>query len=95
MKGDYIMKFDSKTTDIFRIAEVKKGTDTRGKDWYFVKAESAEGKINLFCNAFNFPRFAENVGKRCKLVLEYEENFNSRKGKKFTSFTLKDIEILD
>ena len=53
----------------FRIVEVKNGTDTRGKDWYLVKAESAESKINLFCNAFNFPRFAENVGKRCELSL--------------------------
>ena len=89
------MKFESKTSEIFKITEVNSGTKTNGKEWFTVKVENSDGKLNLFCNGFNFTRFAENVGKRCKLILEYEENYNRTKGKKFTSFTLKDVEIIE
>lgn len=89
------MKFSSKSTESFKIVEVKSGTGSNGLEWFLVKVENADGKLNLLCNGFNFPRFAENVGKRCRLILEYEESYVYSMKKKHTALTLKDIELLE
>lgn len=89
------MKIVNKSLESFKITDVKNGIDKNNRNWYMVKLENADGRINLFCNEFNFEKIANNVGKSCYLILEYTDSYNSRTKTSYTSMTVKDVEFVD
>lgn len=89
------MKIVNKSLESFKITDVKNGIDKNNRNWYMVKLENADGRINLFCNEFNFEKIANSVGKSCYLILEYTDSYNSNTKRSYTSMTLKDVEFVD
>lgn len=94
-RGILIMKIVNKSLESFKITDVKNGIDKNNRNWYMVKLENADGRINFFCNEFNFEKIANNVGKSCYLILEYTDSYNSRTKTSYTSMTVKDVEFVD
>lgn len=94
-RGILIMKIVNKSLESFKITDTKSGIDKNNRNWYMVKLENADGRINFFCNEFNFEKIANNVGKSCYLILEYTDSYNSNTKRSYTSMTVKDVEFVD
>ena len=86
------MKIVAKSNDIFTVKDVRTGINTKGKNWYMVKLENPDGRINLFCNEYNFDKFSNSVGNRVYIIVEYSETYSKKNDRTYTSYMLKDIE---